>query len=82
MCYDIRYWKYASAIHAFFLASSKYEVYTLYDSNINIEESPYAALLSLLGLDIDDFYIWRSIEIVRFHLLENEIRIFGRFESY
>jgi exodeoxyribonuclease V gamma subunit len=47
--------EYASAINAFF-TSSNYEIkYTLYDSSVNIEESPYAALLSLIEIDIDDF---------------------------
>jgi exodeoxyribonuclease V gamma subunit len=45
---------YSSAIHACF-NSSKYEIkYTLYETNTNLEESPYAALLALLDLDLDN----------------------------
>jgi exodeoxyribonuclease V gamma subunit len=61
--------EYASAIHAFF-TSSDYEIkYTMYDSNINIEESPYAALLALLELDIDDFTSEEVLKLLDFTYL-------------
>lgn len=64
--------EYASAINAFF-TSPKYEIkYTLYDSNINIEESPYAALLSLFELDIDDFTSEEVLKLLDFNYLRTK----------
>ncbi|GAA4074525.1 exodeoxyribonuclease V subunit gamma [Flavobacterium cheonanense] len=63
---------YSSAIHAFF-NSSKYEVkYTLYESNTNLEESPYAALLALLDLDLDNLTSEEVLKLLEYTYLRTK----------
>ena len=64
--------EYAAAIHAFF-NSSKYEIkHTLYETNINLEESPYAALLALLELDYDNFTSEEVLKILDYTYLRTK----------
>ncbi|GAA4053269.1 exodeoxyribonuclease V subunit gamma [Flavobacterium chungnamense] len=63
---------YSSAIHAFF-NSSKYEIkYTLYESNTNLEESPYAALLALLDLDLDNLTSEEVLKLLEYTYLRTK----------
>jgi exodeoxyribonuclease V gamma subunit len=64
--------EYAAAIAAFF-TSSDYEIkYTIYDTNINIEESPYAALLAVLALDQDDFTSEEVLKLLDYTYLRSK----------
>lgn len=63
---------YSSAIHTFF-NSSKYEIkYTLYESNTNLEESPYAALLALLDLDLDNLTSEEVLKLLDYTFLRTK----------
>jgi exodeoxyribonuclease V gamma subunit len=63
---------YSSAIHTFF-NSSKYEIkYTLYESNTNLEESPYAALLALLDLDFDNLTSEEVLKLLDYTFLRTK----------
>jgi exodeoxyribonuclease V gamma subunit len=63
---------YSSAIHAFF-NSNKYEIkYTLYESKTNLEESPYAALLALFDLEIDNFTSEEVLKLLEYSYLRTK----------
>jgi len=65
---------YAPAIAAFF-KSSKYEIkYTLFETNLNVEESPFSALLALFEIEQDHFTAEEVLKLLDFTALRQKFQ--------